>query len=121
MSYSELEQKKAAVLVLVSCMMASSEPNADELNSIKEKMLIYFHGRAAFTPVIIDEVIQKYSSTSPDNLWELIEQNVQTICPRERDKELLLADLEKIIEADGIISESESRMYLQIKNLLQCC
>jgi uncharacterized tellurite resistance protein B-like protein len=120
MPYSESEIRNAAVFVLVACAMADNIPAEEEIIAIKQKLIAHFHGRGSNIDDTIDNAIEKLRNSAVGDVWSVIEENVVKICPRDWDKELLLKDLEAIIEADGYISDSESRLYRQIKNLLQC-
>jgi uncharacterized tellurite resistance protein B-like protein len=120
MPYSETEIRKAAVFVLVACAMSDGIPDEKEILAIRQRMILHFHGRGVGIDAIIDDVIAKFVNTSSHELWDKIEQNVIKICPREADKDLLLSDLEFIIEADGYVSETESLLFRQIKNILHC-
>jgi uncharacterized tellurite resistance protein B-like protein len=120
MPYSETEIRKAAVFVLVACAMADGIPDEKEILAIRQRMILHFHGRGVEIDAIIDDVITKFVNTPNNELWDKIEQNVLAIFPHDSDKVMLLSDLEFIIEADGYISETESLLFRQIKNLIHC-
>lgn len=70
------------------------------------------------TDDLLNHALMEHEKHSEEEIFENIAQYTQKICHSEEDKTLLIADLEDIVEADGIVKDLEMTMYRRIKKML---